>query len=640
MPGRRRPSQSLTRRSAGAALLFVPIAVIGHLIWLAYWRRAPRHARARRRRPRTTLAMRVAPLVFVPVALIGHGIWLARRRRPAVVVPAAADSRPREARVGRRTPRATLASVVAVLSLAAVVSTTRAIQSDQATTAQISATAGTVQAPTGLTLQNRATDTRVSWTAPAAGITPESYDVFRATAPRAYGGSADANPSASPWDDSTTVECETYYYKVRSRHTHLVSGFTGEASIVADHTAPTLVNSAIVATSGADPTAGLVKPSGEFYAYAKINDACTADGALTVTFDLSAIGGPSSAAATDGSYTPVGGGPTYDFRAGPFTADSGLANGATPGWTITRDDHNGNSPTSAGAAVTVDGAGPTVGGAEMVSASTNFYDVAFGRGEIPSDGAAAGSGSYIYANVSDAGGVQAVTADLDLSAPNRIKAGANALALAAGTYATYAGGSSWGWRSAATVVDTGMADGNRDFRLTATDRVGNVSAADQAVEVDDTPIDAAATTCTNGGDANGELGDPDVTDLNFGDTVYPDSIKSGWDGTVQTATTTLRDNGANDYFDFNTDFGLQMLQGTASNQSFDLGLDAVGVNTAYANSTVALQDRTTVRVSYKTGSVAGVGGGTATIYVGTGPTDAAGNPVAAGFAETCALNPW
>jgi hypothetical protein len=51
----------------------------------------------------------------------------------------------------------------------------------------------------------------------------------------------------------------------------------------------------------------------------------------------------------------------------------------------------------------------------------------------------------------------------------------------------------------------------------------------------------------NAGNANNRLGPGDSTDFVFGDTIFPGSIKAGWDGSGLTATTVLQ-SGPGDYF--------------------------------------------------------------------------------------------
>jgi hypothetical protein len=429
-------------------------------------------------------------------------------------------------------------------------------------------------------------------------------------------------------------------YKVRSSHTNLKSAFTAESSLTVDRTAPTVNAAHIVFTGGPTPVADYVRSSGgTVEVYADVSDNCAAASALTVSFDLTALGA-GTVAATPGSWTPIAGGPTYNYRA-TFTLTSGVvANAAVKSWSVTATDPNGNTLSgAAGTSVTGDGAGPVYTGAEMVSAFTNFYDATLGNGEIPSDGSARTSGSYVYANFTDASGVASVTANL---AVDGIVTGGTAVPLTSGSYTTY-DGTTWPWRSAATVINSGLADGNRTFTVTATDNVGNppVTSASQTVEIDDTPFSDTTATCTNAGNANNLLASGDRTDFILGDTLFPGSVKAGWTGATLTASPILKNGGGNpDYFDLNTDFGLTLFQGTAYNQSWNLNAtNWVTANTTYTGSSFTLFSRTTLRLSYQGASVTDRTS-TAQASFGTSVRDAAGNPVTAAFTVSCTTTPW
>jgi hypothetical protein len=304
-------------------------------------------------------------------------------------------------------------------------------------------------------------------------------------------------------------------------------------------------------------------------------------------------------------------------------------------WNVVASDPSGNQSTTAGTPFRGDGAGPVFQRAEMVAAYTNFLNATLGRGEIPSDGTARASGSFVYADFTDASGVASVTANLAISG-SVIKTGTTALPLAAGTYTTWGIPTSWPWRSAATVVNTGMGNGTRSFQVTATDAVGNAATTSpsQSVEIDDQPLRAADASCTNGGNNNGSLDANDRTDIDLGDTLFPPSIRAGWDGSTLTATARLR-NGTRDYFDLNGDFGLTLFQGTAYNQAWNLNAaNWVTTTVNYPNSTFALLDPTTVRITYKGGSVADRNKN-AKATIGTTARDAAGNVATAAFTESC-----
>jgi hypothetical protein len=561
-----------------------------------------------------------------------------RRQASAVTMTATASTA-----APRRRTALFLAFLAAVCGTGYVLTgmpATAALLTDAVTTAQISVTAGTLNPPTGLALSDTGSAVRVAWVPPAAGIAPQDYEIFARPSAGSYAGTPTASDAVSPWDDPSPTECSTWFYKVRSSHTNLKSAFTGESSLTVDRTAPTVNAAHVVFTGGSTNVADYVRSSGgAVEVYANVSDNCSASNALTVRFDLSALGA-GTVGATVGNWTPIAGGPTYNYRATFTLANGVVADAATKTWSVSATDPNGNARSGvAGTPVTGDGAGPVYGSAEMVSAYTNFYDAALGRGEIPSDGSASTSGSYVYANFTDAGsGVASITANL---AAGGILTGGTAVPLASGSYTTYGNATPWDWRSAATVINTGLADGNLTFTVTATDKVGNspVTSAARTVEIDDTPFSATTASCTNTGNANNALDSGDGTNFVLGDTIYPNSVKTNWTGTLLTGSPVLR-NGAADYFDLNTDFGLTVFQGTGYNESWNLGATTwVTTSPTYTNSTLALSSATTLRLAYQGASVTDQAS-TAQATFGTTLRDAAGNPVAAAFTESCATSPW
>lgn len=532
-----------------------------------------------------------------------------------------------------------LALLVGLALLGVGVPVTGALLTDQSTAATVSVTAGSVNAPTGVTLSDTGTDVRVAWTAPASGIAPQDYEIAARETGDSYAGTPTATGAAAPWDHPSPADCSTWFYKVRSSHTNLKSPYTAESSITIDRNDPVVNSAHVVFTGGTVNVADYVRTSGGTTdVYADVTDTCADPDTLTVTFDLTSMGAANNVAATHGSYTPVAGGATYNFKATFALANGAVANTVTKAFDVTAVDPHGNSATTAGTTVTGDGAGPVFVGAETVSAYTNFYDATLGRGEIASDGAAKASGAYVYANFTDASGVETITANLSAGG---ILTGTTALPLAAGSFTTYANAAVWNWRSAATVINTGLNDANRNFTVTATDKVGNTptTSANQAVEIDDTAIAAAAASCSNAGNANNLLGTGDTTNFVLGDTVFLDSVQPGWTGTTLTATAVLRDNGSTDFFDLNTDFGLTVFGGTTAATAWNLAGNWVAADTNFANSTITLFSRTTLRLTYQGGSVTDLAT-TASARFGTTLRDAAGNPVAAAFSETCSTAAW
>lgn len=539
-----------------------------------------------------------------------------------------------------------LAGVCLALLFLTSVQLTAATLADQITTSQVAASAGTVNAPTGLALSEQPTAIRAAWTLPAGGLPPSNYEIFRRPDSGSYGGAPTQTVAAptTQWDDTTASECVLWWYKVRSKRVNLASAFSAEQALRVDRTSPTVSNAHVVWQGASPPVANFVRvsPGGDIEAYANVADNCDNAGSLTVQFSF---GPPFNTTVTPtynaGGWTPIPGGPTYNYRFQYTLPAFAVADGQTVTWSVSATDTTGNNSVTPGTTFTGDGQAPVFQRAAMVSAFTNFYDeTGLGYGEIPSDGTARLTGSYVYAAFSDTSGIGAISADL---ATGGIKTGTSALALAPGSYSTYSG-TAWGWRSAATQIDTGLADGTRTFTVTATDGVGNTATTSpaQTVAIDDSIPDAGSTTCTNGGGSNNNtLSSPDYTDFAFGtdNTIFPGSIRPGWDGSDLAATATLYNNGSNDYFDFNTAFGIQLFQGTGATQGFTLGTNAVASNTNYSN-TFGFQNRSTLRMSYGAGTASVPNGGNTTAYIGTSLRDAAGNKVAANFTETCSRNPW
>jgi hypothetical protein len=546
----------------------------------------------------------------------------------------------RRRRDGRtRVPRAVVATCAAAASIASLgFATTSALLADNVSTGQVEVTAGSLDAPTGLSLTDATTAIRVAFTAPAGGLTPADFEVDRRSVPGSYPGTVFASTSTSPWDDTTAAECTTWGYRVRSRHTNLHSAWSSEEQLMVDRTAPAVSDAHLVWTTSSPSVADFVRvsPGGNVEVYAEVTDNCASQSALDVDF---AFGAPfnSTVAATYSAtgWTPISGGPTYHHRFTYALPASAVADGQVVTWDVVASDPSGNQSTTAGTPFTGDGAGPVFVGAELVSAYTNFYSTTLGRGEIPSDGTARASGSWIYADFTDASGVASVTGDLAVTG-SVIKTGASAVPLAAGSYTTVGSPTTWPWRSAATVVNTGLTNGNRSFRVTATDAVGNAATTspNQTVEIDDTPPTSGASSCANFGTNNGRLDNNDRTEIDFGDTVWPGSLAPGWTGSVITATATLR-NGTRDYFDLNADFGLTMFEGSAYDEAWNLNATTwVTTNTAYAGSTFDLADRTTARITYHGGNVADRNKN-ARAYISTTVRDAAGNQVTASYNEAC-----
>ncbi len=577
----------------------------------------------------------------------------ARELQPTVRTATTTIVVPRTPRRGRRVPGAASMSAAAVcLSLLALmtVPTTWATLNDQVTMAQVSLAAGSVNAPTNPAVADNGVNPRVSWTAPAAGLAPDSYDIFRTTTSGSYGGSPLDTPTASPYDDASAAQCTPYYYKVRSRRVNLLSAFTSEVGpLSVDHTKPVVASGHVYFDPAPKPkVADYVKVTGgTIEVFSSVSDNCSSDGSgITVTHTL---GAPISntSTATFGSYTPITGGPTFNYRSTYVLTSGKLANGVSATVTVNATDAAGNSISTAGTSVTGDGVGPTAASisGEMVSAYTNYYATALGYGEVPSDGTAKASGAYVYGTATDPSGIYSMTANLAVSG-YVLKTGTTALALTNGSYSLDTTGSTqtWSWRSAATVLDTNLGDGTRYFTITATDALGNsaTTSSNQAVEVDDTAIAATSSSCTHTGNNDNSFGSGDFTDFIFDDTVWPDAIEPGLHDTPISGTAVFINSAGSDYFNLNGDLGLSLFRGTRRTQALSMGSTAwVGANTDMSGTSLSTYDRKTIRVSWGAPAAAinATTTRTTTAYFSSTLRDAAGNS-SGNFSEACTTAAW
>jgi hypothetical protein len=545
--------------------------------------------------------------------------------------------------------RAALPGLVALAALASVtVGATTALLSDDVAVAGIRVTAGSVHAPTNFAVIDTGAAVLATWSDPATGIPPEGYDIYRRASTGTYGPSPIDTPGASPWSDATATECTTWFYRAQARHTNLVSPVTDEASVYVDRTAPELHAGHAVWMDSTPHVADFVRvnPGGNIEVYADVTDNCTSADQLDVSFSFGAPFNSTTATEYDATgWTPIAGGPTYHFRF-QYTAPAyAFTDGQAVTWSVVATDLAGNTSTTPGTPVVGDGQGPAFHGAQMVSAYTNYFDSTLGMGEIPSDGTAKASGSYVYADFTDASGVASVSADLDASTSTyRLKTGAHAVALSEGNFTTYANGSSWPWRSAATTIDTSLADGVRRFTVTATDRVGNVATSpNQSVEIDDTVPSTTGASCTNiaGSGSNNRFAAGDATEWDLGDTIWPGALRTNWDGSTLTADAILR-NGTRDYFDLNGDFGLTMFSGSTYSKAWNLNGSnwVTALTTPFANSTFAQLDRTTVRLDYQGATNITARTSSARAVISANMRDAAGNKAAAAYTLSCSTSPW
>lgn len=177
-----------------------------------------------------------------------------------------------------------------------------------------------------------------------------------------------------------------------------------------------------------------------------------------------------------------------------------------------------------------DSVAPTVSGAAI--GRTTAYDTGFIKEAAT---------YYVYANVTDTGspasGVKSVTADV-----YTITSGSTAVALTAGTYA--AGGTEYGYRSAALTAATTLAAGSAAYTVTATDNAANVATVSFATVIDNTAPAAVDVQSTNvSGGTVGHLDQGDTLKLTYSGIMDPYSILAGWTGTAIDVQIALEDGG-------------------------------------------------------------------------------------------------
>lgn len=133
---------------------------------------------------------------------------------------------------------------------------------------------------------------------------------------------------------------------------------------VPDFRAPAITETAIGKTAGG--TTGFVKQGGTYYVYATVaaDTGNPASGIASVTANVAALTAGQSAAAMSAGSFPAGG-VTYNYRAGPFTAEAVLAAGAKS-FSVTSADVATNTSTVNGS-VSVDNTPPQASDAQTTN---------------------------------------------------------------------------------------------------------------------------------------------------------------------------------------------------------------------------------------------------------------------------------
>jgi hypothetical protein len=149
---------------------------------------------------------------------------------------------------------------------------------------------------------------------------------------------------------------------------------------------------------------------------------------------------------------------------------------------------------------------------------------------------------YVYANVTDGGtptsGVQTVTANV-----SSLSSGQTAVALSSGSFT--AGGTSYGYRSASLTASNPLAAGSASYSITSTDSAGNFGTQSSfSVTVDNTaPSGSDVQTANAAGGTQGKPESGDSIIFSFSETIDPNSILAGWNGTSTSVTVRLVDGG-------------------------------------------------------------------------------------------------
>lgn len=242
-------------------------------------------------------------------------------------------------------------------------------------------------------------------------------------------------------------------------------------------------------------------------------------GGESVTFRLN---DPITGTAFAGSTTPTPV-PLSGIASVSVTIPNGTADGTHQVFAV------GSVGSVASASITVDRNVPTVTAATIAKSS----------GGIP--GAIREGGSYhVYANVSDMSGVSVVTANV-----GAITTGVVALPLVAGSWSV--GGTTYGYRSIATIANVSLSEGAKAFTVSAIDLLGNASSpSSYSVVVDNTVPKGADVQTANGGATVGKPETGDTVTFTFTEPMEPASFLTGWTGSAANVTVRIVDSSGSD----------------------------------------------------------------------------------------------
>jgi hypothetical protein len=319
-----------------------------------------------------------------------------------------------------------------------------------------------------------------------------------------------------------------------------VSNSTGNVSFSAtyDTAAPTVSK---VACGGYGCTAGWVGRNQTYYIYAQATD--SSSGVDTVTTD------PRSITSTANQYTAMSpsegpwtvGGVSYNYRSIQLTADGSLTGGSSYSYSVSANDNVTNSTSPTGSA-TADNTAPTVGTPVIAKTPGRLTGETKASGDyfVYADPTDANSGidtTSVTANAAVASNVITTSQpDVDPSSvPMCYSASGYTVGWGAGTtyhYKSDADASPCDGNFTALTADNSLAEGSRTFQVSADDNAGNSATGSSSVTIDNTSDTGSSIDIKNSsGGTSGQLEQNDTIIYTFGDSVDPESILSGWDGT-------------------------------------------------------------------------------------------------------------
>jgi hypothetical protein len=149
---------------------------------------------------------------------------------------------------------------------------------------------------------------------------------------------------------------------------------------------------------------------------------------------------------------------------------------------------------------------------------------------------------YVYANVTGSGsppaGLASLTADV-----SAITSGQTGATLSAGSYTV--AGQSYNYRSAQLTAKSPLSAGTSSFTVKLTDAAATATTTSYSVTVDNTAPRASNIQTANA--SGGTVGKPELGDsvaFTFSETIDPDTVLSGWDGSAQSVVVTIIDGGS------------------------------------------------------------------------------------------------